>query len=267
MIDLTDVSLYYGSQKIIKAYLGEQLLYEIDIGNGTKWITATESDFEEDFNGRFLSINYVGIDQYVYIPDTIFDGYGDHYDKTFMNNNNILGVKNDVGHAVGMREMFRGCTLDSLDITELHTNNVQSMNGMFWDANITDIDFRNFDTSSVGVFMHMFHGATIPFLDLSSFDTTKGTNFAAMFFNANIDYLNLSSFMISPRSAMQSMFRRAKIDYLDISSIVLTDTQSSLWMFEGAKIRTLVVHSQEQLNLFIEHGYLNTQGMEIIIRN
>ena len=81
---------------------------------------------------------------------------------------------------------FSGCSaLTSIDLSNLHTENVTTMASMFSGCTgLTSIDLSTLSTENVTTMSSMFSGCTgFTELDLSGFDMTNVTNTASMFYN------------------------------------------------------------------------------------
>ena len=74
-----------------------------------------------------------------------------------------------------------------LEVLEIDTKNVTTMQSMFNDCNkLTSLDVSNFDTSSVTNMAYMFYNCyALTTLDLSNFDTSSVTSMTYMFYNCN----------------------------------------------------------------------------------
>ena len=118
---------------------------------------------------------------------------------------------------------FYGCSkLTSLDLSNLNTSNVTSMNSMFYGCSgLTALDVSNFDTSSVTSMGYMFYGCSgLTALDVSNFDTSNVTSMRSMFGGCSgLTALDVSSFNTSRVSEMTAMFSScSSLTTLDLSN-------------------------------------------------
>lgn len=106
--------------------------------------------------------------------------------------------------------MFSGFKkLKSLDLTNLATSKVISMDAMFNNCfSLQTLDLSNFDTSKVTDMHYMFYNcSSLQTLDLSSFDTSKVTDMFSMFSGCgNMTDLNLNRFKMDAVSRKSGMF-------------------------------------------------------------
>lgn len=94
-----------------------------------------------------------------------------------------------------LRFVFSGCKLSEIDLTELNTINVTSMDNAFSSLRGTNLNFGGkFTTKNVTNMEDMFAYCEITKLDLSSFDTSNVKSMGDMFRQSIIENLNLSSF-------------------------------------------------------------------------
>lgn len=103
--------------------------------------------------------------------------------------------------------MFKGISLNSLDLSEWNTHKVSSMEGMFENSNINNLGISLWDVSNVLSFKDMFKGFNIDLsqeavektpLDLSSWQTSKTVNCSDMFTGARLPtVIHISKFDIS----------------------------------------------------------------------
>ena len=82
-----------------------------------------------------------------------------------------------------MDEMFEGCVLFDLDLSNFNTSNVTNMNKMFFGCyNLKNLNISNFNTSKVNEMSHMFfYCSHLISLDVSSFNTSHVFTMEYMF--------------------------------------------------------------------------------------
>ena len=120
------------------------------------------------------------------------------------------------GNIISMYATFRNCeALDSLDISEFHTNGCASMYGTFDNCiSLTNIDIKHWDMSKVTNISTMFQGCVgieeldMSNLDLSSVDTA--TYFCHMC--SNLKKVNFTNTNFINVSTIYCMFRMAVVN-------------------------------------------------------
>lgn len=156
--------------------------------------------------------------------------------------NNLTAVHfNDCFHtdyAESMEDMFRSCTsLSSLDISQLNTGRVRSMDGMFASCSVEKLDISHFDTSNVENMSYMFDSCKqLTSLDLQNFNTAKVTDMRDMFsMTYLLKDLDISSFDTSHVTDMRFMFSYSALDALDLSHFDTSSVTAISYMFSGSK--------------------------------
>ncbi|EKP7339173.1 BspA family leucine-rich repeat surface protein [Listeria monocytogenes] len=104
------------------------------------------------------------------------------------------------------QNLFSFSVATSLDLSNLNTSNVTSMDGMFKFSAATSLDLSSFDTSKVTNMGYMFDQSAATSLDLSSFDTSNVTSMTYMFDSSPATSLDLSNFDTSNVTDMSDMF-------------------------------------------------------------
>ncbi len=87
-----------------------------------------------------------------------------------------------------MSKMFYNCyKLNSLDLTQFNTGNVENMNEMFYNCqNLKSLDLSAFNTAKVKNMYRMFYYCIVKTIDLSSFNTANVENMNEMFAGASL---------------------------------------------------------------------------------
>lgn len=170
-------------------------------------------------------------------------------------------------HAKTSEGMFRGCTnLTSLDLTNLYTTEVKSlelmfaqcsslerinnlehldtscavtMSCMFLDCSkLSSINVANFDTHLVYDMSAMFiHCQSLTTLDLSKWDTFNVRNMALMFSACKgLKFVDLSAFDTSHARHMDLLFVEcSSLPFLDLSNFQFSDDACVSNMFTGCE--------------------------------
>lgn len=188
------------------------------VETNNKYVLATDSDFSGTSNGNF---SYIGDDEYVEIPHTIKGVSVTSYAQMFREKS-VKGVKSTNKNINDMYAMFMDYKGETLDVSQLDTSGVRSMNYMFnatsYTLNLlkTVYGLENFDTSSVTRMDKMFYRSRIEELNLSNFNTGNVTLMTSMFSEATATDIDVSSFDTSKVTDMYMMFRNIKDPSLDI---------------------------------------------------
>ena len=155
--------------------------------------------------------------------------------------NNLTAVHfNDCFHtdyAESMEDMFRSCTsLSSLDVSQLNTGRVRSMDGMFASCSVEKLDVSHFDTSNVENMSWMFYSCNkLTALDLKNFDTSRVTDMSDMFcLTGNLTSLDISSFDTSSVTDMSFMFSYTEAETLDLTHFDTSRVTTIAYMFSGS---------------------------------
>lgn len=154
--------------------------------------------------------------------------------------------------ALSMHAMFSCCTnLETLDVSELRTENVTDMSDMFSGVKIKKLDLSGFDTSNVTNMSGMFYCSEMEEINLSNFHTSHVTDMSKMFSNcSNLKVLDLSSFDTSNVTDMSDMFFTTQIETLDLSSFDTSNVTDMKFMFYGGNMKKL------------KFGVLNASGTD-----
>ena len=133
----------------------------------------------------------------------------------------IEGIANlNTSKVTDMSFMFRGCHVESLDLSSFDTSNVTKMGSMFGECN------------------------QLESLDLSRFNTSKVTDMVGMFsFCESLEELDLSRFNTSQVTTMVSMFESCEnLKTLDLSGFNTSNVEDMVWMFVGCEsLKTIYV--------------------------
>ena len=132
----------------------------------------------------------------------------------------ITGI--DFTTMASMFSSLRNEYLTTLDLSNLNTSNVTTMEGMFANCrSLTTLDLSNWDTSKVTFMSSMFVDCmSLTNLDLSNWNTSKVTTMASMFsFSESLTTLDLSNWNTSKVTFMRNMFRGcSSLTTLDLSN-------------------------------------------------
>ena len=161
----------------------------------------------------------------------LFDGYSNltavHFNGAF-----------HTDYAESMESMFRNCTqLKSLDVSQLVTSRVRSMESMFSGCAVESLDIRHFDTSKVEDMSYMFDSCRyLTSLDLQNFNTENVTNMRDMFsMTSQLKELDITSFDTSRVTEMRFMFSYSGLESLDLSHFDTSRVTAISYMFSGSK--------------------------------
>ena len=163
-------------------------------------------------------------------------GYED-ITSAFRRNRSITSVKIEQGVFSSYASyMFYGCSgLTSLDISNLDTSNVTSMEAMFGGcSSLTSLDISNLDTSNVTDMRYMFYGCSgLTSLDISKLDTSNVTKMNGMFNGCSgLTSLDISNFNTSNVTDMGFMFIDCSgLTSLDVSKLDTSNVTDMSFMF------------------------------------
>ena len=100
--------------------------------------------------------------------------------------------------------------LDVLDISNLDTSNVISMNETFFDSSINHINFGDFKTNNVRSMRRMFSDLKTDELILNTFNTSSVRDMSSMFENLDAEFLDITSFETDKLKKTLGMFSNCK---------------------------------------------------------
>ena len=168
-----------------------------------------------------------------------------HSDLTWLFNNNqnlaSLDLSNlDTSNVTTMNDMFSMCSsLTSLDLSSFDTSNVTDIANMFaMCSSLTSLDLSNFNTNKVVDMYYMFFNCS-SLMEIkfgSNFNTSAITDMGNMFSGcSSLTTLDLSSFNTSAVTIMGNMFYNcSKLATIYVSSSFTTDAVTlSINMFKG----------------------------------
>ncbi|EDH3594482.1 BspA family leucine-rich repeat surface protein [Listeria monocytogenes] len=168
--------------------------------------------------------------------------------------------------------LFSKSAAISLDLSNLDTSDVTSMQAMFSESRATSLNLSNFDTRKVTNMYCMFQGSHVPNLDLSNFDTRNVKDMGWMF---NLSHttrsIDVSSFDTSKVTNMNSMFRDTDglISSLDLSNFDTSNVTDMRYMFRGSTASTIDMSSfntSKVINMSdMFYSYAPTQPQNIIL--
>ncbi|EAD7633083.1 BspA family leucine-rich repeat surface protein [Listeria monocytogenes] len=168
--------------------------------------------------------------------------------------------------------LFSKSAAISLDLSNLDTSDVTSMQAMFSESRATSLNLSNFDTRKVTNMYCMFQRIHVPKLDLSNFDTRNVKDMGWMF---NLSHttrsIDVSSFDTSKVTNMNSMFRDTDglISSLDLSNFDTSNVTDMRYMFRGSTASTIDMSSfntSKVINMSdMFYSYAPTQPQNIIL--
>lgn len=96
----------------------------------------------------------------------------------------VLDISNlDTSNVISMNETFLDSSINHINFGDFKTNNVRSMHRMFSDLKTDELILNTFNTSSVRDMSSMFENLDAKFLDITSFETDKLKKTLGMFSN------------------------------------------------------------------------------------
>ena len=154
---------------------------------------------------------------------------------------------------IDMSDMFRGTTLQTLDLLNFDTSKVSNMSGMFADCSrLSYLNLDNFTTSNVNNMSYMFQNcSSILSLDLSSFDTVNVQNMSHMFDGCS-SLTNLKqSFNTSKVTNMQYLFADCtKLKNIDLNNFNTLRVEDMQYMFYRCNsLQTLNISTLNTTNI------------------
>lgn len=184
---------------------------------------AMELSVETRANARVDAMDigyfyYVGVAEYVIIPDTIkgkavtrtYHMFGEGHTENYENyyTSVVKGVAANNPGITDMSHMFESSGAESLELLYLNTSNVTNMESMFNDADATSITFGDhFRTNKVTNMVEMFSWSSVVSLLLpETFDTVNVENMESMFSDTSMTELDLSFFDITKVTEMDYLF-------------------------------------------------------------
>ena len=157
-------------------------------------------------------------------------------------------------------ELFKEYKGTELDVSNLDTSNVTTMNRMFHDCNnLTSLDVNKWDTSNVTNMGSMFYScSSLTQLDLSNFDTTNVTDMQSMFYSCyKLTSLDVSNWDVSNVTNMYCMLSDCRsLTSLDISNFNTSNVTRMDYLFNECKnLTSLDVSNFDTINV------INMQNM------
>ncbi len=158
------------------------------------------------------------------------------------NNNKVTKVIFDPSFAqfrpTNCKSWFEGSGLTEIvDMDKyLNTENVTNMSNMFWGCSLTTINVSNFKTDNVTNMSGMFDRCRyLTTLDVSNFQTDKVTDMSCMFnFCDRLTSLDVTNFETGNVTNMSGMFHDCeRLTTLDVSNFNTTKVTNMAWMFSS----------------------------------
>lgn len=210
---------------------------------------------------------YIGQDNKVVLgPDAshMFQNY---------NNSATIDVSNlDTSNVTSMDYMFRNATVTNIiGLNKFDTSKVVGMNMTFAGMkNITNIDLSSFDTHNVQGFYRTFQGVEkVETLDVSSFNTSNAITMEGMFYYmSNLkNIIGLENFDTANVENMLGMFSACfSIEELNLNSFVIKENAYIRQMFSGMKnLKNLYIKSMDfSVNIENYSDFFNNCNIENI---
>ena len=277
-----DGTVYYGDGKSAldsdETYKNYRWVNYLTLTKNDSPFMFTIADMSYDYNNgignspignpNYGYWHYIGNEEIVTIPHVIQgfpvtsynNMFAEHWDyepdtipKKIISTNKKIKNMDSMFHGFGYEDLNYENNMDllekSLDLTELDTSGVVSMNNMFDDADLFFLDVSSFDTSNVESMDSMFAGSKAELVKLDlvkdfislneeeiteedmremyylNFDTRKVENMSSMFQSMHVEKIHVQSFDTSNVYTMDSMFRSATIydgdsfKHFDISNV------------------------------------------------
>lgn len=182
-----------------------------------------------------------------------------------------FGNNFDVSNADNLKWMFRECkSLKSLDLSNISTLEVTSMEEMFWNCTgLESIKFgSNFKTVNVTTMRNMFYGCyNLKTLDLSTFNTSNVANMTQMFLGcSSLTSLNLSNFDTNNVTEAYGVFLNcSSLASLDIRNAEFSKVTSkdNIFLRILSTVKVYVKNSTEKT--FVENNISGSVSNNIII--
>lgn len=210
------------------------------------------------------------------IPDDVreLNNYSNYIFTTSIHD--LEGALKVIGgsNLVDARVMFSNCDIQSINLSDFDTSNIENMYSMFYNCRVQSLDLSSFNTSKVTDMSEMFNGCDAKFLnissfntsnvtdmswmfsqcqletlDLSHFDTHNVTDMSYMFTNSRLKSINLSSFDTSNVTDMKMMFNHCDIECIDIRNFDTSKVEDMRSMFEGCILKELDISSFDTSNV------------------
>lgn len=144
-----------------------------------------------------------------------------------------------------MYGLFLNCrALKQVATSDFDTSNVENMGWMFLNcSSLTELNVSNFDTSKVTNMYAMFNGCNkLTKLEVSNFDTSNVTSMGSMFANMTaLTQLDLSNFDTSKVTVMSNMFFQDKnLSMIDVSNFNTSNVTTMINMFMHCESLTVL---------------------------
>ena len=149
----------------------------------------------------------------------------------------------NTSNVITMNSMFVRCSnLTTLDFSNFNTSNVTDMNSMFKQcSNLTTLDLSNFNTSNVTDMGNMFKQCSaLTTLDLSNFNTSNVTIMTDMFHTCSaLTTLDLRGWDTSNVTSMEGLFYYTSrlTTILGLTSFDTSNVTSMRSMFNGDRVK------------------------------
>ena len=155
------------------------------------------------------------------------------YDVTKNNNTQIIFPENFGPYNGNLSYTFDHIRLNSLDLTNMATNNVSNMQYMFNNSTIQNLNLSNFKILRNVDMESMFQYFTTNVLDISSFDSSKIISIYNMFRYAYINQIILPENFGSNCKNMAYLFGNTSISngVLDLTKLNTSNATSFQYMF------------------------------------
>ena len=184
-------------------------------------------------------LNKSNMDHILYIPESV-------------RSNNLNGTFRDMMMAIrgnlvvyvkaplnSTKNMFAGCLLDRLEISEFNTSILLDTSQMFMGCGIRSMVLDKFNTKEVENMSNMFKNCRTDKLNLgvNALNTSNVKSMSGMFQNFEANELDLGRFDTSTVETMQEMFSGCKVPNLELKNFKFDSLKFAKGMFYGCQSR------------------------------
>ena len=261
----------YGSKKILERELGNTISWETlqwaKSGNNSSYTYNTKENLKISYNNKYVyltnSPEIIATKPYQLKFYNIND-YHDYGPYSTYNCTYKLDLSDlDTSNITSMNSMFSDCTaLTSVNVSNWNTSKVTNMGSMFSDCTaLTSVNVANWNTSKVTDARTMFSGCkSLTSLDLSGWDTSNILNVCdydyGMFDNCEklVDLKLPKNFITSKVTDIRNMFKGCKsLTSLDLSGWDTSNIELMNNLFENCGIKIIDLSNWDFSNLTIRN--------------
>lgn len=172
------------------------------------------------------------LDEYPALISSIEVGSGEGGDPYYEDLYNMR-----TSNGTNMTGLFYHCKAPELDLRNLDTSKVTSMQYMFEYCS-SSVNVDGWDTSNVTTMSYMFDHFTGS-VDISKLNTSSVTSVNSVFYYTNTDNIILTGLSFPKCTKLESMFSNASGTTLDLSSWDISNITNMNSMFSNAKIKKI----------------------------